>query len=112
VYIEIPPEDWEPGDEHRCAKLNSSLYGTRDAARNWEEELTKFMILNGAVMGKSSSCVYDFPTKFPQGDESCRNKFPQGDKGIKVSIHGDDIVCAGEPEDLDWLRAQFERSLK
>eukprot|EP00972_Heterocapsa_arctica_P049895 7339328-Heterocapsa_arctica.AAC.1 len=29
------------------AKLNSSLYGTRDAARNWEEELTKFMIARG-----------------------------------------------------------------
>jgi hypothetical protein len=90
VYIEIPPEDWEPGDEHKCARLNSSLYGTRDAARNWEEELTKFMLSQGAVMGKSSSCVYDFKIR-----------------GIKVSIHGDDIVCAGEPEDLDWLRDQF-----
>ena len=29
VYVEIPPEDWEDGDEHMCAKLNSSLYGTR-----------------------------------------------------------------------------------
>eukprot|EP00972_Heterocapsa_arctica_P109259 16089075-Heterocapsa_arctica.AAC.1 len=41
-------------------------------------------------MGKSSSCVYDFKVR-----------------GIKVSIHGDYIVCAGEPEDLDWLRDQF-----
>eukprot|EP00972_Heterocapsa_arctica_P071620 10580459-Heterocapsa_arctica.AAC.1 len=46
-------------------------------------------------MGKSSSCVYDFKTK-----------------GIKVSIHGDDIVCAGEPEDLDWLRARFEEKFE
>eukprot|EP00972_Heterocapsa_arctica_P051222 7532687-Heterocapsa_arctica.AAC.1 len=48
VHIEIPPKDWEPGDEHRCARLNSSLYRTRAAARNWEEELTKFMISQGA----------------------------------------------------------------
>ena len=53
------------------------------------------MISHGATMGKSSSCVYDFKTK-----------------GIKVSIHGDDIVCAGEPEDLDWLRAQFEKKFE
>eukprot|EP00972_Heterocapsa_arctica_P044010 6498175-Heterocapsa_arctica.AAC.1 len=63
VYVEIPPEDWENGDEHKCARLNSSLYGTRDAAWNWEEELTKFMIAQGAVMAKSSSCVYDFKIK-------------------------------------------------
>eukprot|EP00972_Heterocapsa_arctica_P032145 4735486-Heterocapsa_arctica.AAC.1 len=43
-------------------------------------------------MGKSSSCVYDFKIR-----------------GIKVSIHGDDTVCAGEPEDLDWLRDQFAK---
>eukprot|EP00972_Heterocapsa_arctica_P006787 992463-Heterocapsa_arctica.AAC.1 len=40
VCVDIPPEDWEEGDENRCAKLRSSLYGTRDAARHWEEELT------------------------------------------------------------------------
>eukprot|EP00972_Heterocapsa_arctica_P012386 1818604-Heterocapsa_arctica.AAC.1 len=53
------------------------------------------MISQGAVMGKSSSCVYDFKIR-----------------GIKVSIHGDDIVCAGEPEDLDWLRDQFAKKFQ
>eukprot|EP00972_Heterocapsa_arctica_P071807 10605217-Heterocapsa_arctica.AAC.1 len=46
-------------------------------------------------MGKSSSCVYDFKTR-----------------GIEVSIHGDYIVCAGEPEDLDWLRAHFAKKFE
>ncbi len=73
-----------------CAKLNSSLYGTRDAARNWEEELTKFMLAQDATIGESCPCVYNIDKK-----------------DIKVSVHGDDIACAGEPEDLDWLRAQF-----
>jgi hypothetical protein len=35
VYIEIPIEDFEPGDEGKVARLNLSLYGTRDAAQNW-----------------------------------------------------------------------------
>eukprot|EP00972_Heterocapsa_arctica_P073073 10794021-Heterocapsa_arctica.AAC.1 len=48
------------------------------------------MVAQGATIGKSSSCVYDFEIR-----------------SIKVSIHGDDIVCAGEPEDLYWLRALF-----
>ena len=34
IYIEIPMEDWQPGDESRVAKFNLSLYGTRDAAQN------------------------------------------------------------------------------
>eukprot|EP00972_Heterocapsa_arctica_P095223 14043711-Heterocapsa_arctica.AAC.1 len=46
-------------------------------------------------MGKSSSCVYDFKIR-----------------GIKASIHGGDIVCAGEPEDLDWLRAHFAKKFE
>eukprot|EP00972_Heterocapsa_arctica_P044977 6637874-Heterocapsa_arctica.AAC.1 len=31
-------------------------------------------------------------------------------RGIKVTAHGDDIFCAGEAEDLDWLKAQYEKS--
>ena len=39
AFIEIPTEDWEPGDEHRMGNLNLSLYGTCDAAQNWAAEL-------------------------------------------------------------------------
>ena len=34
VYVEIPIEDYEPGDTHKVGKLNLSLYGTRDAAQH------------------------------------------------------------------------------
>ena len=39
VFVEMPPEDHQPGDEHTCGSLQYSSYGTRDAAQNWEEEL-------------------------------------------------------------------------
>ena len=35
----MPPEDDQAGDEHMCGLLQYNLYGTRDAAQNWEEEL-------------------------------------------------------------------------
>ena len=41
IYIEIPMEDWQPGDADKVAKLNFSFYGTRDAAQNWAEEYTR-----------------------------------------------------------------------
>ena len=37
VFIEIPIEDRQPGDEHKIGKLNLSLYGTRDVAQNWQK---------------------------------------------------------------------------
>ena len=33
IYIIIPPEDQQLGDEDKVGQLNLSLYGTRDAAR-------------------------------------------------------------------------------
>ena len=33
VYVKLPPEDFEEG---MCGKLVKSMYGTRDAALNWE----------------------------------------------------------------------------
>ena len=39
VFAELPSEDYQAGDGHMCGLLQYSLYGTRDAAQNWEEEL-------------------------------------------------------------------------
>ena len=35
TFVEICPEDLEPGEEHRCGELNVSMCGTRPAAGNW-----------------------------------------------------------------------------
>ena len=35
VYVKLPAEDWEEG---MCGKLNKAMYGTRDAASNWEHK--------------------------------------------------------------------------
>ena len=37
IYIEIPMEDLQSGDETRVAKLNLSFYGTHNAAQNYTE---------------------------------------------------------------------------
>ena len=40
VFVELPHEDYQAGDEHMCGLLQYSVHGTRDAAQNREEELT------------------------------------------------------------------------
>ena len=44
VLVELPPEDYQPDDEHVGGLLQYSLYGTRDAAQNWEVELASTLI--------------------------------------------------------------------
>ena len=58
LYVELPPEDWEAGDDNMCGRLNYSLYGTRDAAQNWEEELGQTLEEAGLTRGKASPCLY------------------------------------------------------
>ena len=38
VYVELPAEDAEDG---KCGILRKSMYGTRDAAHNWESHYTQ-----------------------------------------------------------------------
>ena len=41
-----------------CGKLVKSMYGTRDAARNWEMEYTGFRRDIGFQHGLASPCVF------------------------------------------------------
>ena len=38
VYVQIPEEDRQKGDEDMCGRLRVSMYGTTDAALNWSNE--------------------------------------------------------------------------
>ena len=52
VFIQIPPEDGE-GNEGMCGQLAFSMYGTRDAAKNWAEEVDKSMKRWGFIPGST-----------------------------------------------------------
>ena len=71
VYIQLPEEDYEPG---MCGKLKFSLYGTRDAAQNWEREYTDCLAQLGFVRGKTSPCT-----------------FYSKELDARIVVHGDDF---------------------
>ena len=58
VYIEIPKEDLEPGDEDRVARLNFNFYGTRDAAQTRTVEYSSFLTSVGFAIGAASACSF------------------------------------------------------
>ena len=55
VFVKLPDEYYEPG---MCGKLNKAMYGTRDAAQNWETAYAEFMESIGFRRGRTSSCVF------------------------------------------------------
>ena len=57
LYVELPKEDAEFGRGDKVGRLRLCLYGTRDAALNWQETLSKHLITIGFKRG-SDSPVY------------------------------------------------------
>ncbi len=62
------------------------MYGTRDAAQNWEEEYTSFLVGIGCRKGRASPCV-----------------FFHKERNIRVVVHGDDFTFSGMDADLTWI---------
>ena len=90
LFVKIPKEDLEKGDEKNVARLKLSLYGTRDAALNWTTTYTEFLVGLGFVKGKGCTCNFQHP------------------KGLMLTVHGDDFTSTGSTRDLAWLKVQFE----
>ena len=61
VFVEVPDEDKAPG---MCGELHMSMYGTRNAANNEEQEYSDFLMLLGFAIGPTPpSLKVAFPRK-------------------------------------------------
>ena len=92
VYVQLPEEDKEVGDDNMCGKLRPSMYGTRDAAQNWYKEYSQQLIGIGFTQGKASPCTLYHPTR-----------------NIRTYVHGDDYVSSGMPKELEWMKKELEK---
>ena len=72
VYIELPKEDPDYGKGF-WGKFKLCLYGTRDAAKGWQETLNSHLVSIGFVRGRGHPRVFWHP-----------------EKQIKTLVHGDD----------------------
>ncbi len=89
VCVELPPEERSDGDQ--VGLLMMSLYGTRDAAVNFQREVSKFMKGVGFVQGRYNPCTYY-----------------HRQQGLKTMVRGDDFVTCGPREGAEWFRQMFE----
>ena len=95
VYVRLPEEDTEKGDEGKCGKLLMSMYGTRDAALNWALEYGETLRAAGYTQGRSNPCLF-------------HNKA----LGVSVMVHGDDFVGVGPDQHLSKLKESLEQKYK
>ena len=94
VFVELPPEDHQAGEEHMCGLLQYSLYGTRYAAQNWEGELTSTLGDLKLTRGIACPCVWQGCIK---------------GKHIVAIVHGVDITNGGERSALEYLIQKISR---
>ena len=84
AQIELPEGDGGGPSSRQCGLLRKSLYGTCDAAQNWDCELGGFLEEIGLRRGLASTCLYS-----------------EDARGISASVHGDDVTVKASREDAD-----------
>ena len=89
VYVRLPKEDHEDG---MCGRLVKAMYGTRDAAQNWECEYVDFMLSIGFSQGRATPCMFYHPVR-----------------EVRVVVHGDDFTIGGFEDGLDWSREEISK---
>ncbi len=78
-----------------CGKLGKVMYGTRDAAKNWEVAYTEMMKEAKVKQGACSACV-----------------FYHEERNVRAVVHGGDVTVLGRSSDSDWLRKAFEKKME
>ena len=91
MYIELPKEDPQY-DPNMLGFLRLCLYGTRDAALNWQQTRNVHLVESAFVRGIGHPSVFHHPTK-----------------DIWTLVHGDDYCSCGFKDDLDWLEGELKR---
>ena len=95
IWVELPEEDKTEEDvaKDRVGRLNVSMYGTRDAARNWQTKVTKHLLSIGFVKGASNPGIF----------------YHEG-RGVALLVHGDDYVSVGTLAAMEWLEGEIAKS--
>ena len=94
LCIELP---WEALTEEEAGMdlvgyLVKSLYGTRDAAANFQGEVKKVMEAAKFTTGKYNVCT-----------------FHHKERNIRTLVHGDDFVSVGRRKDMRWMEEMLAK---
>ena len=94
VLIRLPAEDRIGTDAGKVGLMKKSMYGTRDAASNWERDWQGHVLKWGFQLGASS-----------------KNLFHHKEDQVSGLTHGDDFVLTGPTEKLMEIEKKDERGI-
>ena len=94
ICVELPEEALGEGESTLdvVGKLAASLYGTRDASANWQEEVHMCMTEWGLVQLKYNPAMYYHRSR-----------------GLRCLVQGEDFVTVGDSEDLVWMKERLQK---
>lgn len=92
VYVRLPPEDVLPGEESMIGRLNLCLYGTRDAAMEWQECVAESLTSIGFRRSPAFPSLHFHP-----------------EMGLSTLVQGDDYASVGDKQQLQWLKGELEK---
>eukprot|EP00974_Lingulodinium_polyedra_P080547 7803045-Lingulodinium_polyedra.AAC.1 len=93
VCVELPEE--EGSEEDEVGLLQMSLYGTRDAAANFQAEVRKTMLAAGFTVSRYNPST-----------------FYHSKRALRCLVHGDDFVTGGGEEDVRWFKGVLEQGFE
>ena len=99
IYMEQPKGFAEHGREHLVCKLKKSLYGFKQAPREWYHKFDAFMQSQGYRKSAMDPCLY--------------TKKARDDSLLILVLYVDDMLIAGKAHaKLDALKAQLKKSFE
>ena len=90
--MEIPIEDFEPGDEGKVARLSLSCTEPEMPHRTGMRSTRRFWRSAASRLGLASPC-----------------NFEHVNRELKLTVHGDDFTVMGPTADLPWMQRRMER---
>ena len=91
LYTQQPKGYIKKGEEHLVCRLLKSLYGLKQASRNWNKEHTKFLELIGFKQLRSEDCIYFHEVK-----------------QIITLVYVDDLLITGNnDENIKWTKEKL-----
>ncbi|GKC81201.1 zinc finger, CCHC-type containing protein, partial [Tanacetum coccineum] len=81
VYMNQPPSFIMPGNENKVCKLIKSLFGLKQAPKQWHQKFDEVVLFGGYLLNQADKCVY--------------SKFDESGKGVIICLYVDDILIFG-----------------
>ena len=91
LAVRLPPE-LEMEHPDCVGVLKHTMYGTRDAAACWEQEIAEVLTSIGFEQGRSTPC----------------NIWHQ-ERGIRTSVHGDDFETLATFQECKWFADELKK---